>query len=48
MRDPKEMSDEELRHRIAEKYGEKCDASSVDATDPVVAELFDRLARGRD
>lgn len=45
---PKTMSDEELRSLIAEKYGDKWDASSVDAQDPIVAELFDRLARGRD
>ena len=45
MRSPKEMSDEELRSLIAEKYGDKWDASSVDAQDPIVAELFDRHAR---
>lgn len=45
---PKTMSDEELRRLIAEKYGDKWDASSVDAQDPIVVELFDRLARGRD
>ena len=33
MRDPKEMSDEELRHRIAEKYGEKCVKSEGKAAD---------------
>ena len=47
MRDPKGMSDEELRKLIAEKYGDKWDVNSVDAKDPIVAELFDRLAKGR-
>ena len=44
---PRAMSDEELRHHIAEKYGEKWDASSVDVQDPIVAELFDRISRGQ-
>lgn len=48
MRSPKEMSDEELRKLIAEKYGEKWDVSSLDAKDPIVVELFDRLSRGID
>ena len=45
MGSPRAMSDEELRHRIAEKYGEKWDASSVDVQDPIVAELLDRISR---
>ena len=47
MGSPRAMSDEELRHRIAEKYSEKWDASSVDVQDPIVAELFDRISRGQ-
>jgi hypothetical protein len=47
MRNPREMSDEELRSLIAKKYGDKWDVNSVDVRDPIVAELLDRLARGR-
>ena len=48
MRDPKEMSDEELRNLIAEKYGDKWDVNSIDPKDPIVVELFDRLSGGTD
>ena len=48
MGSPRAMSDEEPRHRIAEKYGEKWDASSVDVQDPIVAEVGERGSGGEE